>query len=117
MVTQQVVLTTTVVAVEDLTVHRLVGITAKPFKGTGTELGVAEVSGKKGDSVPIHVLGIMAVEAGAAISAGQLLKADSEGRVVSESALTGGGLPASTVGVALDAATAAGEIIRMVRGI
>ncbi|BAN99807.1 hypothetical protein E05_50410 [Plautia stali symbiont] len=117
MVTQQVVLTTTVVAVEALTARRLVGISAKPFKGTGTELGVAEVSGKKGDSVPINVLGIMAVEAGAAISAGELLKADSEGRVVSESALTGGGLPASTVGVALDAATAAGEIIRMVRGI
>jgi hypothetical protein len=67
--------------------------------------------------VPIHVLGIMAVEAGAAISAGELLKADSEGRVVSETALSNGGLPASTVGVALDAATAAGEIIRMVRGI
>lgn len=117
MVTQQVVLTTTVVAVEELTARRLVGITAKPFKGTGTELGVAEVSGKKGDSVPINVLGIMAVEAGAVISAGELLKSDGEGRVIPEAALDKGALPASTVGVALDSATAAGEIIRMVRGI
>ncbi|MGL9719908.1 capsid cement protein [Symbiopectobacterium sp.] len=117
MVTQQVVLTTTRVAAENLTVHRLVGFSGKTFKGVGTELGVAEVSGKKGDAIPVNVMGIMAVEAGAAISAGELLKSDGEGRVIPEAALDKGALPASTVGVAVDSATAAGEIIRMVRGI
>ncbi|WP_016858136.1 capsid cement protein [Candidatus Williamhamiltonella defendens] len=117
MVTQQVVLTTTVVAAEDLPVHRLVGISAKPFKGSGTELGVADVAGKKGDAVPVNVIGIMAVETGNAISAGELLKSDDQGRVIPESALEKGALPASTVGVALDSATAEGQLIRMVRGI
>lgn len=117
MVTQQVVLTTTVVAGEDLQAHRLVGFDGKTYKNTGVEFGVAEVAAKTGDSVPVNVIGIMAVEAGAAISVGQILKSDTEGRVVKETPPQDGSLPFSTVGVALDAATAAGEIIRMVRGI
>ncbi|MGG2140528.1 capsid cement protein [Symbiopectobacterium sp. RP] len=117
MVTQQVVLTTTMIAAEALTQHRLVGLSGKVFKGSGTELGVADIAGKKGDAVPVNVLGIMAVEAGSAISVGELLKSDDQGRVIPESALEKGALPASTVGAALDAATAEGQLIRMVRGI
>ncbi|MDR5610783.1 MULTISPECIES: capsid cement protein [unclassified Arsenophonus] len=117
MVTQQTVLTTTIVAAEALTAHRLVGFDGKTYKNNGVELGVAEVAAKTGDSVAVNVLGILAVEAGGVISAGQILKSDTEGRVVKETPPTDGSLPFSTVGVSLDAATAAGEIIRMVRGI
>ncbi|HGJ5880616.1 MULTISPECIES: capsid cement protein [Arsenophonus] len=117
MVTQQVVLTTTMMAAEALIQHRLVGISGKVFKGSGAELGVAAVDGKTGDAVPVNVIGIMVVEAGGAVSAGEYVKADTEGRVIPESPLDKGALPVSTVGVALDSATAEGQLIRMVRGI
>lgn len=93
MVTQQVVLTTTMMAAEALIQHRLVGISGKVFKGSGAELGVAAVDGKAGDAVPVNVIGIMVVEAGGAVSAGEYVKADTEGRVIPESPLDKGRCP------------------------
>ncbi len=139
MVTQQVVLTTTVVATDTLTQQRLVSVTGGLCKSGDVPLGVAEVGGKAGDAVPVNVLGIIAVEAGGVIDAGAALAVDDQGRVVAGGGKTRskratedgkpdtpqpedpkpaeptGDEPASatTVGIALDAASGEGQFIRV----
>lgn len=151
MVTQQVVLTTTVVATDTLTQQRLVSVTGGLCKSGDVPLGVAEVSGKAGDAVPVNVLGIIAVEVGGVIDAGAALAVDDQGRVVATGGkvrakrATGNEQPtpepkkdgdgngtdnpadpkpaepgtdepapaASTVGIALDAASGEGQFIRV----
>lgn len=70
-------------------------------------LGVARTAGVSGEKVPVDVLGTAVVEAGAAISAGAALESDASGRAVTW--VTAGG----KVGIALEAATAAGQFIEV----
>ena len=66
--TQQVILITTVTAGAALAQQRFVGANNTPCKAGAAALGVAEVDAVTGDSTPVSVLGIIAVEAGAAVS-------------------------------------------------
>lgn len=59
----------------------------------------------------MNVLGIIAVEAGAAVSRGVAVQSDAQARAVPQS---GDGKPC---GIALDEATAEGDVIRILRGV
>jgi len=114
MQTQQVVLTTTVVASEPLTQQRLVNVTGGLCRAGDIALGVAEVDGKAGDSVPVNVLGIIAAEAGGAIDVGTSLTVDDQGRVTAAVPAEGKASQATgAVGIALSAAGSEGQLIRV----
>lgn len=114
MVTQQVVLTTTVVATDTLTQQRLVSVTGGLCKSGDVPLGVAEVGGKAGDAVPVNVLGIIAAEAGGAIDVGTSLTVDDQGRVIAAAPAEGKASQATgAVGIALSAAGSEGQLIRV----
>ena len=69
--------------------------------------GVARSSGVSGDKVTVDVLGTAVVEAGAAVSAGATIKADSSGRAITWA--TSG----AKVALALEGATASGQMIEV----
>lgn len=82
------------------------------YDGTQTgagenSMGVARTSGVSGDVIPVDTDGTAVVEAGAAVTAGDTLKADSSGRGITWA--TSG----AKIGVALQAATAAGQFIEV----
>ena len=108
MKTQQVILTTSVIAVADLTCRRFVGFNGNVCAAGAKALGVVEADTENGGVAPANVMGVILVEAGAAIAAGAEVESDASGRAVTKT--TGIGF-----GVARDAATAAGEIIRVLR--
>lgn len=70
-------------------------------------LGVARTGGAIADKVPVDVIGTAVVEAGAAVAAGATLKSDATGRAITW--VTSG----ARVGLALEAATAAGQFIEV----
>lgn len=70
-------------------------------------LGVTRTGGVATDKVPVDVLGTAVVEAGAAVAAGDTVKSDSTGRAITWA--TSG----AKVGLALEAATAAGQFIEV----
>ncbi|MCI4233674.1 DUF2190 family protein [Dickeya dianthicola] len=114
--TQQPVLTTTIVASAALTAQRFVGADNAPCAAGAIALGVAEVDGDWATAVPVNVLGIIAVEAGAAIARGQAVQSDASARAIPQ--VAAGETPAGVSnGIALDAATAEGDIIRILRGV
>ena len=71
----------------------------------------SEVGPSSGERCDIVMFGIAHVEAGAAFALGALLTADSVGRAVGASPAAGANN--RSVGVALDAAVAAGDIVRV----
>lgn len=115
--TQQVILTTTVTAGAALTQQRFVGADNAPCQAGAVALGVAEVDAAAGDVTPVNVLGIVAVEAGAAITRGQAVQSDANACAVPRTAATGDTAAGISAGIALDDATAAGEVIRILRGV
>lgn len=70
-------------------------------------LGVSRVAGVSGDDIAVDVLGTAIVEAGAAVAAGASLKSDASGRAITWA--TSG----AKVGIALQAASGAGEFIEV----
>lgn len=112
MATQQVILATTIIAAGALVQQRLVGYDGKTCTKGGLALGIAEVDAIAGDAVAVNVLGIIAVEAGAAINPGDKLQSDDNGCVIP---LEATGKP-EQVGVAITAATAAGNTLRVMWG-
>ncbi|MDX5630342.1 MULTISPECIES: DUF2190 family protein [unclassified Brenneria] len=115
--TQQTILTTTVVALAALTQQRFVGADNAPCQAGAIALGVAEVDGAAGDEVPVNVLGIIAVEAGAVVGRGKTVQSDSDGRAIEQVAATETEPAGISNGFALDEATAEGDIIRILRGV
>lgn len=107
---QNVVLTMSVQAVTDLQARRFVGLDGKTCGDGAKALGVVEVDTEAENMAPANVLGAILVEAGAAIAAGTEVQSDAAGRAIAKAS----GL---ANGIALDAATAAGDVIRIVRGI
>lgn len=69
--------------------------------------GVCRAGGVSGERQTCDVLGTAMVEAGAAVSAGATVKSDASGRAITWA--TSG----AKVGLALEAATAAGQIIEV----
>ncbi|NHB86287.1 DUF2190 family protein [Photorhabdus tasmaniensis] len=114
-VTQQPVLTSTIIASADIIQHRLVGTDNAPCQAGAVALGIAEVDAKAGDVVPVNVLGIIAVEAGGPITRGQVVQSDKDACAVPLSSAENAA--GTSVGFALDDATAAGNIILILRGI
>lgn len=109
MTTQQVILTTTIIAAGAVTQQRLVGYDGLTCTKGTKAFGVAEVDGISGDAVPLNVAGIIAAEAGAAINPGDKLQSDDDGCVIP---LEATGKP-EQVGVAITAAAAAGNTLRV----
>jgi ribose 5-phosphate isomerase len=109
--TQQPILTTTVITTAALTARRFVGIGTGATCAAGVKaLGVAEYDADAATPAPVNVLGILEVEAGAAVAVGASVESDATGRAITLAAGVANG-------IALDAATAAGDSIRIVRGI
>ncbi|EQC0634431.1 DUF2190 family protein [Salmonella enterica] len=109
-VTQQVVLTTTAVAADIILQQHLVGFDGKLCAAGKAAFGVAETDADVGDALGVNVLGIIAVEAGAAFEVGAAVQSDAEGCAIAK---TGSN---AVAGVALDAATQAGDVVRILRG-
>lgn len=108
--TQQVILTTSVLAASALAQRRFVGLDGKVCADGAKALGVAEVDTDAGNMAPANVLGILLVEAGASVAARAEVQSDAAGRAIAKTA-------GISNGIALDAAAGAGEVIRIVRGI
>ena len=83
--TQQVILITTVTAGGRTGTAAFVGADNTPCQAGAAALGVAEVDAVTGDSTPVNVLGIIAVEAGAAVSRGVPVQSDAQARAVPQS--------------------------------
>ncbi len=102
------VLTHTISAAGVIAAARFVTPALAQAGADANTLGVARfASAAAGDKVPVDVLGTAVVEAGAAVAAGATVKSDASGRAITW--VTSG----AKVGVALQAAGAAGEMIEV----
>lgn len=110
MKTQQPVLTTSVVAVVDLPRFLFAGFTGDLCAAGAKALGSVAADTEADGVAPINVLGICLVTAGAPIAAGAEVQSDANGKAITKAAGIGNGY-------AMDAATADGDVIRIVRGI
>lgn len=110
MKSQQVILITSVVAAVELTRRRFVGFDGNVCANGAKALAVVEADTAAGNVAPANVLGVILVEAGAAISAGAEVQSDASGKAITKAA-------GVSNGIAWDVATAAGDVIRIVRGI
>lgn len=110
MKTQQPILTTSVVAAADLIRRRFVGFDGNVCAAGVKALGVVDADTEAGGVAPANVMGVILVEAGAAIAAGAEVQSDAAGRAITKAAGVANG-------IAWDVATAAGDVIRIVRGI
>lgn len=108
MQTEKVILTTSITAAAALTQSRLVNY-AGGVCGAGLRaLGVANANYDSGEQAGVATHGELLVEAGAAIAVGVEVESNASGQVITKSA-------GIVVGVARDAATAAGQKIRIIR--
>lgn len=108
--TQQVALTTTVLAVVALTQRRFVGFDGSACAHGAPALGVIEVDTDANNMAPANVLGVILVEAGGIVAAGAEVQSDATGCAIAKT-------DGRCNGIAWDVATGAGAIIRIVRGI
>lgn len=105
---ENIILTGTAVAASALTQNRFVGYTdATPAAGAACK-GVAEDSVAIGETVGVKARGWLLVQAGGVVARGAAVETDNQGRAVTLN--TG-----VSLGRALDAATAAGQLIRIDR--
>ncbi len=110
MKTEQPLLITSVLATAALTAKRFVtNAGAVPAAGAKV-LGVANAGYDIGEQAGVGVIGIFLVEAGAAVAADANVQTDASGRAITLDA-------GVDCGRAMDAAGAAGQFIRVVRGI
>ena len=87
--------------------NRFVTFAGAQVGADANALGVCRQAAVSGDSITVDVLGTAVVESGAAITAGDTLKSDSTGRAITWA--TSG----AKIGLALQAATAAGQFIEV----
>ncbi len=106
MQTEKTILIVTLIAAGALQPQRLVGFAGTMCTAGERALGVPRYLGVVGDPVAVATHGELLVEAGAAVAVGDQVQADATSRAVTLST----GVP---FGVARDAATAAGDIIRV----
>lgn len=101
------ILTITIPATATVSANRFLGIGGALCAADATAIGVTRIGGVSGDKLPVDVLGTAVVESGAAVTAGVAVKSDSTGRAIAW--VTSG----NRCGIALDAATAAGQFIEV----
>ena len=87
--------------------NRFVTAAGAQASADAATLGVARFGGAAADKVTVDVIGTAIIESGAAIAAGATLKSDASGRAITWA--TSG----AKVGIALQAATAAGQMIEI----
>ena len=97
--TKKVVLTETIIAAAPIVQKRFVNFEGKQA------LGVSVYDADQGDSLAVDALGIVRVESGGALAAGDAVASDAQGCAVKQAA------SAVTLGRALDAAVGANEVI------
>lgn len=100
------VLTLSFKASAALSANTFVTATGAVATAAGNAVGVARSDAASGDLCPVDVLGTAKVIASAAISAGARVEVAAGGKAVTQSAGT-------TVGIALEAASAAGDVIEV----
>ena len=107
MSTQIPILTLSAIAAGAVIAGRFVTPAGAQAGADANTLGVARAPAAAGEIIPVDVLGVAIVEAGAAVAANATVKADSSGRAITW--VTSG----AKIGLALDAAGAAGAMIRV----
>ncbi|MDR2925942.1 MAG: DUF2190 family protein [Azoarcus sp.] len=107
---QNIILCITLMAVADLLPRRFVGFDGLPAADGAKALGVVEAETEASMPAPVNTHGVMLVEAGGAIAQGAEVQAGTDGKAIAKASGVG-------CGFALDAATADGDLIRIVRGI
>lgn len=108
MKTEKILLTVTVLAAAALTRFRMVGHDGNVPDANDPVLGVANADYAAGEQAGVAVHGEILVEAGGPIDVGGPINTDSVGRAVAS--FTGERI----CGIARDAASAAGDVIRMI---
>lgn len=106
MQTEKILLTTTITAAAALPAKRLVNFQGAPATASDAVLGVANASYNQGEHAGVDVRGCLLVEAGGAITAGAEVQSDAQGRAIAKDS-------GPAFGRAMDAATAAGDFIRV----
>lgn len=105
-------LTHTVTASGDVTVHRFVGFDGAQVAAVGGKaLGVATFAAKDGQDLAVDVIGTAVVETGGAFSAGDDLVSDATGRAIVNPEVGG----EIVVARALDDAAGAGEFVEVLQ--
>lgn len=108
MSTETPILTLSVAAAGAVVAARFITPAGAQAGADANTLGVARApAAAAGEIIPVDVLGVAIVEAGAAVAANATVKADSSGRAITW--VTSG----AKIGLALDAAGAAGAMIRV----
>lgn len=97
-------------ATADIEQHRFIGFDGKHCTAGAKALGVSDVAIEKGQYAPVALFGILLVEAGGTITAGDEVSSDENGKAVKaiEKALVNGYAQDSGV---------VGQEVRIVRGI
>lgn len=108
MKTEKILLAVTIAAAAALTRQRFVDYTGNPASAGERALGVANTDYDVGEQAGVATHGEILVEAGAAVAVGAQVESDASGRAVT---LDSG----VAFGVARDAASAAGDLIRVLR--
>lgn len=109
--TFHVLLTVTAIAAAAIaTPRRFIGFDGNLAAAGAKALGTNPVTAALGEAFPVDAIGVVLVEAGAAVAIGAQVQADATGRAIT---LAGG----VANGWAMDAAAAAGDVIRIARGI
>lgn len=91
--------------------QRFIGFDGNVCSAGAKAYGVCDVETESGQFAPAAILGILLIETGGAIAAKAKVTSDASGRAVAITSTE------EVNGYALDAATAAGDVIRIVRGI
>lgn len=110
MKTHHPILTIGITAVADLPIRRLVGFDGDLCAAGAKAVGVTELAADAGEQASVNALGVILVEAGGAIDVEDPVESDASGRAIAQT--TG-----AVNGYAMDAATQAGDVIRILRGI
>lgn len=106
MKTQIVLATMTIACTATITKRRFVSLAGAPTAAAAWSPGVAELDCDVGLQASVNTHGILLVEAGAAIAAGASVEADAQARAITLAA-------GVALGRAIDAAAAAGDVIRI----
>lgn len=101
------VLTLTVAATGTIAANRFITPGGAQAGAGENTLGVAATAAVSGNKIPAAILGTTTVESGAAVTAAATVKSDASGRAI-DWATSG-----AKVGIALEAATAAGQFIEV----
>lgn len=107
--TQQIVLAISVVAAADLPANRFVKVGGALCQPADTALGITEMSASNGKLATVNAMGLLIVEAGDAVTEGSAVESDTSGRAVTLASAT-------SQGIAITGASAAGEKILILRG-